>query len=407
MLIADDDLDLTEMLKIFLSDCGKEVVVVHDGRKALELFESPEAPRLALLDWNMPELNGLELCKILRDKDKEKSQHTYIIMLTGNCNEDDVIAGLEAGADDFMAKPFNLEELKQRIEIGARLIEYETKLSEKNKLLEKEIHERKLLEEEQIKLERSLAEARRLESIGTLAAGIAHEINTPIQFVSDNVQFLSNSANDLTAALKANDAQTEEKAIDLPFLTEEIPKATEQTLEGLKRVTEIVSAMKSFSRTDDLSVKSPTDINKAIEDTVTVSSHEWKDVAEIKMDLDPSLPMVSCFAGELKQVLINLITNAAKAIADTKTFSKGTITISSTHDDNQVMIKVSDTGPGIPEEIRDKIFDPFFTTRKIGEGIGQGLSYAYSSITNRHEGKLTFETETGKGTTFVIQLPLN
>ncbi|HEY6262796.1 MAG TPA: ATP-binding protein [Nitrospiraceae bacterium] len=275
-------------------------------------------------------------------------------------------------------------------------------------------------------LEHELSQAQKLESIGQLAAGIAHEINTPIQFVGDNVQFLSDSFADLHAALKRyreilavaksgyslppeliETCEAELQQVDLDFLSDETPKAFAQTVEGIKRVATIVRAMKEFEHPGSHE-KARVDLNKAIESTVIVARNEWKYVADLKTNLDPSLPPVLCLVGEINQVILNMIINATHAITDAVkgTGKKGTITISTKHADDSAEIRIADTGGGVPEAIRHRIFDPFFTTKDVGKGTGQGLAIARSVVVDKHGGTIKMESEVGKGTTFFIRLPL-
>jgi signal transduction histidine kinase len=274
-------------------------------------------------------------------------------------------------------------------------------------------------------LEHELAQAQKLESIGQLAAGIAHEINTPIQFVGDNVRFLSDAFADLHTILKRyreilaavkcgrrlppellETCEAELQQADLDFLSDETPKAFAQTAEGIKRVATIVRAMKEFAH-PGTHEKAAVDLNKAIESTVIVARNEWRYVAELQTNLDPSLPPVLCLVGEFNQVVLNMIINATHAIADTvkDTGKKGTITISTTRVDDSVEISIADTGGGIPEAIRHKIFDPFFTTKEVGKGTGQGLAIARSVVVDKHGGTIRVESDVGKGTTFIIRLP--
>ena len=282
-----------------------------------------------------------------------------------------------------------------------------------------DISDRLLLEDE-------LVQAQKLESIGHLAAGIAHEINTPTQFVGDNVRFLSDSFSDLTAVLDRHRAllvsaksgtcapdlieacEAESRRADLDYLVEEIPKAIAQSTEGIERIAAIVRAMKEFSHPGS-SEKICVDLNKAIESTVIVARNEWKYVADLTTDLAPDLPLVPCLLGQFNQVILNMIVNATHAIADvvTGTGSKGTITITTRHVEGWAEVRIMDSGTGIPEEIRRKVFDPFFTTKEVGKGTGQGLAIAHSVIVDKHQGAITIESEVGRGTTFIIRLPLN
>ncbi len=200
-------------------------------------------------------------------------------------------------------------------------------------------------------------------------------------------------------------AEAREEA-DLPFLRDEIPRAIDQSLEGLARVTRIVRAMKDFSHpgTDNMV---DVDLNRSIESTVTVSRNEWKYVADLVLELDPALPQVLCHPSEINQALLNLIINAAHAIGDAIHGSegKGTITISTTHADGIVEIRVRDTGTGIPEHVRSRIFDPFFTTKSVGKGTGQGLAIVHNVVVERHKGTVAFETELGHGSVFILRVP--
>ncbi|MBW2096201.1 MAG: PAS domain S-box protein, partial [Deltaproteobacteria bacterium] len=276
----------------------------------------------------------------------------------------------------------------------------------------RDITERKLLE-------RQLTQAQKLESIGQLAAGIAHEINTPTQYVGDNTRFLKEGFEDLDRlvakyqelALVCKEGRGIEEALKQIEETadEIIPAAIEQSLEGVDRVTKIVRAMKEFSHPGG-EEKTPTDINKAIENTVTVARNEWKYVADLKTDFDENLPPVPCLPGELNQVILNMIVNAAHAIAGVvggnRSGEKGTITIRTRKNGAWAEIEIEDTGAGIPEEIQQRIFDPFFTTKEVGRGTGQGLCIAHSVIVEKHGGTIDVESEVGKGTTFMIRLPL-
>ncbi len=283
---------------------------------------------------------------------------------------------------------------------------------------------RKQAELERHQMEIQLRHSQKLESIGQLAAGIAHEINTPTQFIGDNLHFLQDVFNDLlgllgqfSLLLEAARGQafaqslTEEientiHAINLPDLEKEIPKSITQGLSGVQRVAKIVQAMKDFSH-PGTETKIPVDLNRAIESTLTVCRNEWKYVADLQTDFDPVLPLVSCLPGEFNQVILNIVVNAAHAIADKMGGkAKGVIGVSTRRHGDKVEIRISDTGTGIPESARGRIFDPFFTTKEVGKGTGQGLAIARSVVVDKHQGEIFFETEMGQGTAFVIRLPL-
>jgi PAS domain S-box-containing protein len=290
----------------------------------------------------------------------------------------------------------------------------------------RDITEMKRAEEQRQQMQIKLQQGQKLEAIGQLAAGIAHEINTPAQYVSDNTRFLQDAFADLLKVLEAYhrllyagregnmdpeliaDVEAAIAKADLDYLITEAPKALTQSLEGLDRVATIVRAMKEFSHPGG-EEKQTIDLNHAIQNTITVCRNEWKYVAEMVTDLDPSLPLVPCLPGDFNQVILNLIVNAAYAIKDATNGNekhKGVIRISTRQHGDWVEIRVGDTGTGIPEKYRAKIFTPFFTTKEVGKGTGQGLAICHSVIVGKHGGTINFETECGKGTVFIIWLPL-
>jgi two-component system, NtrC family, sensor kinase len=266
-----------------------------------------------------------------------------------------------------------------------------------------DITERKLAEQR-------LAAGEKLESIGRLAAGVAHEINTPIQFLNDSVYFIREAMQDLMAhnakltAMLPTPMEPDENIEDLKI---ELPPALDRVVDGLARIAEIVRSMKEFSHADQDEM-SRVDLNRAIMSTLVIARTEYKYVADVETDLAKDLPFVTCHGGQINQVVLNLVVNAAHAIEDVirGTGKKGVIKVKSCVENDQVVISISDTGGGIPEPIRKRIFDPFFTTKEVGKGTGQGLSIAHNVIKS-HGGKLEFETEIGKGTTFYVRLPID
>ena len=282
-----------------------------------------------------------------------------------------------------------------------------------------DITERKLLESQ-------LLQSQKMEAVGQLAAGIAHEINTPTQYVTDNIQFLANSFGSILGILReyeslrgrieAGEEVAEEcsalearsRDIDLEYLQEEIPLALSQTREGLNRITRIVRSMKEFAH-PGLETKALFNLNQGIETTVTVARNEWKYVAEVETVFDPELPAVFCIPGQINQVLLNILVNAAQAIAgevEEKRDQKGKIEIRTIKRDREVEVRITDNGPGIPPSIRERIYDPFFTTKEPGKGTGQGLAIAHRIIVQNHQGQLRVDSTPGEGTTFVIKLPV-
>ncbi|MBN2234681.1 MAG: PAS domain S-box protein [Opitutales bacterium] len=289
-----------------------------------------------------------------------------------------------------------------------------------------DVTRRKMDEEKHKLMDVQLRQAQKLEAIGQLAAGIAHEINTPVQFIGDNIRFLHDVCEQIGPLMNVlsdfKSASIHAKAgpemigriadavepMDVDFLRQEMPEAISQTTDGVRRISEIVRAMKEFSHPGAAGF-SLVDINHSLENAVTVSRNEWKYVADVETDLDSSLPLVPCLATQLNQAILNILVNAAQAIGDSVNkglSNRGKIVIATRKDEASVVIRISDTGPGIPDKIRDRVFEPFFTTKDVGKGTGQGLTIAYDVVTRLHHGKLSFDSKTGEGTVFSIELPL-
>jgi PAS domain S-box-containing protein len=273
------------------------------------------------------------------------------------------------------------------------------------------------------RMEVELRHAQKLEAVGQLAAGIAHEINTPTQFVGDSVSFLKDACDDLLrlvadydGAVLAPEAAVPEglrerlrsaaEAAELDYLRKQVPLAFDRTFEGLARISSIVGAMKEFAHPDQRD-KTPADLNQALRTTLTIARNEYKYVADVETDLG-ALPLVECHVGDLNQVFLNLIVNAAHAIADVvgRSGARGRIRVTSAREGAMVVIRIEDTGCGIPKAIQDRIFEPFFTTKEVGQGSGQGLAIARSVVVDKHGGTLDFESEVGRGSTFTIRLPV-
>jgi two-component system NtrC family sensor kinase len=527
VLIVDDDKNTRETLGIILKAGGYSIMTASSGKEALSFLDAA-LPSLVLSDVSMPGMDGFELCRRL--KNDPKTAHVPVVLVTGMISDEDLEKGIEAGADDYVKKPCDKEEILLRLRNILRLSEahrkqrqlfdcasqgimavaIDTKIivminramcamlgygedellgmsigaihpSDAREEIDREFaaHGRKekstawnvpfkhkdgrmvyadistsviqfddamcvvgfyteatermkieaklrLDEDKLLFMEAELRHAQKMEAVGRLASGIAHEINTPTQFVGDNTRFLQQSFADLIpvidscvnmiSAVRSGNSAHEaaalcEKAMseaDIDYLKEEIPKAAKQSLEGIERVATIVRAMKEFAHPGSKE-KTHVDLNRLIESTVTVSRNEWKYTADMKLDLSP-LPLVHCLPGEINQVLLNLIVNAAHTISDAAKLNgsndKGMISISTKQTNGHVEIRIKDTGMGIPEDIRDKIMEPFFTTKEVGRGTGQGLAIARSVIVDKHHGKLSFESEVGHGTIFVIVLPL-
>ena len=416
VLVVDDMPDMAKLMARAVEDQGYEVFVAGDGRQALQMA-STERPDVVLLDIMMPQMNGIEVLRHL--KEDAELRVIPVILATAKSADGDVIEGLDAGAHDYVTKPFKKEILAARVRSAVQIKQNHDRLVQLNEQLQVEIVERERMQHE-------LARAQKLESIGHLAAGIAHEINTPAQYVGDNTRFLQEVFADVDSLLgkfdrllqaAKQDNLTDEligeveaavQEADVDYLSKEVPKAIGQSLEGIERVANIVRAMKEFSHPGN-GHKQAIDLNRAIQSTLTVSRNEWKYVAELVTDFASDLPLVPCLPGDFNQVILNLVVNAAQAIGDVVgdgSAGKGTLTVHTRRDGDWAEIRIEDTGTGIPEGIREKVFDHFFTTKDVGKGTGQGLTIAHAIVVKKHGGAISFETEAASGTTFIIRLPI-
>jgi len=270
------------------------------------------------------------------------------------------------------------------------------------------------------------SQSQKMRSIGQLAAGIAHEINTPTQYVGDNIRFLKDAFEDIASLLRsgadlleavragavttamARRLAADYERADLPYLMAEIPGAIQHALDGVDRISRIVRAIKEFAHPGPAE-KSTADLNTIIETTLTVARNEWKYVADLVTDFDPDLPPIPCHPAEINQVILNMVINAAHAIEDANQPArrvKGVISIRTRRRGGWAEVQIADNGVGIPAQIRPHIFDPFFTTKAMGRGSGQGLAICYPVVVEKHGGTITFESEEGHGTTFTLRLPL-
>ncbi|MFH0974476.1 MAG: ATP-binding protein [Spirochaetota bacterium] len=405
ILIIDDSAAVVKFIEALLSE-SQIVDYVSEHADSLDAaFKKLSSFKCdnILLDLNIKDSSGLDTL----EKVKRKYPDLPVIVMTGEYSDDIGLKAVALGAQDFL--------LKNKLDYYS---------------LNKAIHyaiERKKADEEKHKLEKQLQQSRTLESIGTLASGIAHEINTPMQYIQDNTMFFSEGVinlfeiinvyseivaqycNDETMSIAREKINKALGNTDIEYLRKEIPSAISQSLDGIGRVKNIINAMKYFSHADSDEMQKG-DINKAIENTVMVSKNRWKYVAEIKTDLDPSIPEIKCFMGRINQVIMNLILNAADAISEVvkdNPDKKGLIQISSKKENNSIVITIRDTGCGIADNNKDRIFDPFFTTKDVGKGTGQGLSIVYDIIVNQHKGSIDVESAAGKGSAFTIRLPTN
>ena len=397
ILVAEDDFVSRGFLKKILESSGHKCLVAENGLDAWNLFQKNDI-KFVISDWMMPQMDGITLCRKIREK--ECPHYVYFIILTSQDRKEDTVAGLKAGADDYIIKPFEPEELNARIHAGQRIIQ---------------------LEENYKKAHSQLLQSEKMASIGQLAAGVAHEINNPVGFVSSNLRTMSGYRDDISTLIKQYKSLTSylkksiptaeypvdipeqlkriadlEAKLDIDYVLNDISELVQESREGVERIKKIVLDLKDFAHPGE---DKPTfaDINKNMESTLNVVWSELKYKARVVKEYG-NLPQVKCYPQQLNQVFVNLLVNAAQAIE-----KQGEIEINTRVVDEKVEISIMDTGSGIAKEHLSKIFDPFFTTKDVGKGTGLGLNIAYNII-QKHKGTIEAESEEGKGTTFIIRL---
>lgn len=389
VLIADDDPVSRRLLRAHLERWGHEVTEAEDGAEAWRLFQAEAFP-LVVSDWVMPGMDGPDLVRHVRGF--QRPGYVYVILLTARTQKADVVEGMEAGANDFVTKPFDREELRVRVRAGERIIELERALAEQNRALRE--------------AEAALVQSEKLASLGRLAAGLAHEINNPLAYVINNLAVLRR---DMQAALTALDAYREgrpadaeriEEQADLAWFRQHFEATCDKTLGGLRRVGDIVRNLRDFARLDAAELEEA-DLNGAVRSTLEVTASQLsKKGLQVRTELEP-LPAVLCHPGKINQVLLNLVVNAADACTP-----GGTVVVRTRPDgDHTVVIEVQDEGCGIKPEHRLRLFEPFFTTKPVGQGTGLGLAVSFGIIRD-HGGTIEVESEVGRGSIFRVRLPL-
>jgi two-component system, NtrC family, sensor kinase len=418
ILIAEDDFVSRLLVKKAVEKIGHDVLEAEDGKIALELFLEHK-PDMIISDWMMPEMDGIELCQKIRASDKKT--YSYIILLTAKDKMTDLVEVFEAGADDYIIKPFKPDELRSRIKNGERIIKLEgehhdlqKELVGKNNKLDKTLARLKTTQSQ-------ILQAEKMASIGQLAAGVAHEINNPIGFISSNLDALNDYMTDfdtllqhfqkLEKILKESNQENlsseikqqiqtvsdYEEEIEVDYLKDDIPELLKDCKEGTGRVGKIVGDLKSFAHPGN-DEQMLVDINKGLVSTLNVVNNEIKYKATVTKDLG-EIPLVEGYPQKLNQVFMNILVNAAQSIKE-----KGEIKIVTKQKGKYVAVSISDNGCGIEKDHLSKIFDPFFTTKAIGAGTGLGMNIAYNII-EEHKGKIDVKSQVGKGTVFTIILP--
>jgi signal transduction histidine kinase len=391
ILIADDDAVSRRLLQSYLQKWGYEVTAASDGAEAWRLFEAGVFP-IVITDWMMPELDGPGLLRHIRSI--PRPGYVYAILLTAKVQKEDLVEGMEAGADDFLTKPFDRDELRVRLSAGERIIRLEQNLRN---------------------AQVTLIQNEKLASLGRLAAGMAHEINNPIAFVINNLALqrrdmqsalsLLEKYGEARAALsrvepeRAAELARLEEEIDLPYLRENHDRQFNSSSEGLQRIRAIVKNLRDFARLDEAESKD-VDLNASLQTTLEALRHELNQKA---IRVHPSLerlPPVSCHPGKINQVFLNILLNAIQTSPP-----EGPIEVRTRPEgETAVLVEIEDHGAGISPEHLPHLFEPFFTTKPVGSGMGLGLAVSYG-IVRDHGGTLEAESSLGQGSTFRIRLP--
>ena len=424
ILIVDDNSANLGVLSDALSQAGFEVRVAKSGKMALERVKYA-LPDLILLDVMMPEMDGFETCRRLQAN--PETTHIPVIFMTALSDTANKVEGFQLGAVDYITKPFQQEEVLARVKLHLKLHVLAEKLEEKNLLLEQKVVEVSKAYEDLQQMQIKLIQSEKMSGLGQLAAGIAHEINNPINFIAGNLGHAQEYAHNLLKIIHLYQEdyvkptpriQAAIDEIELEFLEEDFIKILNSINLGTQRIQEIVKSMRIFSRVDEAEVKT-VNIHEGIDSTLTLLHHRLKakpDHPEIELIKKyGQLPQVECHAGQLNQVFMNIISNAIDALDESnqqRSFAEiqqhpNRIQISTkVIDDNWVAIHISDNGRGVCETVGSKVFDPFFTTKPIGKGTGLGLSISYQIIVEKHGGRLYCQPVSGKGIEFVIEIPI-
>lgn len=426
ILVVDDTLDNINLLATMLTEIGYKVRKALSGQMALMGVQAAP-PDLILLDISMPEMNGYEVCEKL--KASEQTRDIPVIFLSALDNVLDKVKAFSIGGVDYITKPFQLEEVVVRVENHLTIRRLQKQLSEQNSLLKKsEALEREKSQQLEITLRKlqqtqaQLIQSEKMSSLGQLVAGIAHEINNPINFIYGNLSPIEQYSISLLLLIQQyqQELPTPSAAIqelaeshELEFLKEDLPALLVSVKSGVQRIRDLVLSLRSFSRLGEAEVKK-VNIHDGLDSTLVILQHRLNAQSNrpaILLEKEYSkLPEVECYAGQINQVFLHILNNAIDALEkvnwETSLSSPKIRICTQLIDSSHIAIAISDNGIGIKESLQKKIFDPFFTTKKIGSGIGMGLSISYQIVVESHGGELFCESMSEQGTTFNIILPL-
>lgn len=416
VLIVDDDIFVREMIADILQSAGYRTEVVSSGNEALQRVSSGSLFDLIVSDMNMPGMNGLELLKEIRKSDTV----VPVIILTGNEEISIAIEAMNNGANGYLLKDENINEtiplsakgVLEKHELKRHNLQLMDELIEKNKQIETSLIEVQNAYSELKKAQARILQQEKMASIGQLAAGVAHEINNPMGFITTNIRMLekyfsklmefistqSDSISQLNSNKPVEVVEVRRASLKIDYIINDSVDLFNESLQGAERVKKIVLDLKNFSNVDAAD-ESLSDINSGIEDTLSIMCNEFRDGITVHKDLE-IIPKTVCSCGQLNQVFLNILLNAVQSIE-----GHGEITVKTLFNDGNICVRFSDTGSGITKENVPKIFDPFFTTKAVGKGQGLGLTVAYDII-KKNGGDITVESEVGKGSTFSVSIPV-
>jgi len=383
ILVADDDFISRKMLDATLTNLGFETVIVEDGLQAFEYLDNNDDIQIAILDWIMPGLTGVEVCSKIR-KDRKKRTPLYLILLTSMNSSSDIVTGLDSGADDYVIKPFNKRELEARINVGLRIVNLQTKNLEYSRDMERLANERA----------KQLAHADRMATIGMLTAGVAHEINNPTTFISISAQTIEENWDDFI------------NSVDLPkesvYFAGEMPAMINDIKLGVNRIKDIVMGLKTYSRIESKE-KKRISLKKIINQSINFTKTRYKEI-ELISDIPEGLPEIEVNETQIEQVFVNLLVNAADALNEIEEGLKKQVKIKTELLENHILISFENNGPPISKKKMASIFKPFYTTKEVGKGTGLGLSIC-KSILEDHRATIDVESSELIGVVFFIKLP--
>ncbi|MCT7985389.1 response regulator [Laspinema sp. A4] len=398
ILAIDDDITVQIVLQDLLESEGHDVAIASDGEEGIHQAEQLR-PDLIICDWMMPHLDGLAVCKHVKANPALSS--TFFILLTARELVTDRVIGLDSGADDFLSKPIDTEELMARVRAGLRLS--------------------KTLKDLQ-RAQSQLIQSEKMSSIGQLVAGVAHEINNPVTFIYSNLSHLQEYTQDLIDLVQlyqqemnqpSQVIQNKLESIDLNFMLQDLPKVIGSMQHGSDRIRKIVLSLQEFTHFERSGLQC-IQINEALENTLLILGHRlqsnetYQEIQVVKKY--GKLPSIESYAAQINQAFLQILNNALDAIETSRLYSAsnpGCLTIQTeTLNENRVLIRIADNGPGIPDAVKSQIFDPFFSTKPVGSGTGLGLSMVYQIVVQQHQGTIECISNPQKGTEFKIELPI-